>query len=94
MDGRPLGGEPAAIRSADDVGIEERIVRDDEHAVLRHGDIGLERGHADRDRAIEGRQRVLGHEAARPAMTFEVECLRGRGTEREQDSGHEHSEAG
>ena len=53
-----------------------RIVRDDEHAVLGHREIGLERRDADRERALERRQRVLGRKAARAAVALQVE---GRG---------------
>jgi hypothetical protein len=60
-------------------------VADDGDEILRDRDVGFERGDADVERAPERRQRVLGREAARAAMSFDVERARRGGGERERD---------
>jgi hypothetical protein len=58
---------------------------EDRYAVLRHGDVGLDRGNADRERPAKRRERVLRREAARPAVALEVERVRAARREREQE---------
>jgi hypothetical protein len=48
-------------------------VTDDRDEILRDRDVGLDRGDADVECPPEGGERVLGGEAARAAMAFDVE---------------------
>ena len=84
VDHRPGRAEPLAVRSARGVRHQPALVRDHHHAVARHPDVELERGHADRERARERGQRVLRREAARAAVALEVEGMR-----RERDAAGE-----
>ena len=68
-----LGKEPP-IRAARGIRIEPFVVVHDENPILGHGDIGLERRDADRQRLGEGGNRVLRREAACAAMALQVEC--------------------
>src|SRR5262249_18762156 len=87
----PLGSEKLAVRPARVIGIEPAVVADDQHAVLGHGEIELERGHADRERRGERFERVLRHQAAGAAMALQVEgdggggCNQARGKDRRFD---------
>ena len=75
-----LAGLGGSLQGAQhEVRIEQGIVRDHEHAVLRHGEVGLERRDADRERTLECNERILRREAARAAVTLEVEGVRARG---------------
>jgi hypothetical protein len=73
MDRRPGCLDPLAVRAAGEIGIQAAIVMDHDHAVARHAHVELERVDADRERALETRQRVFGRMAARAAMALEVE---------------------
>src|SRR6516225_4314694 len=70
----PPGGEKRAVRSARVVGVETAVVADDENPIAGHDEIELERGHADRQRAREGRQRVFRRQTAGAAIALQVEC--------------------
>jgi len=82
--GRSLDRQEAAARVARDVGIEARIVRDHDHVVAGHGEIGLDGRDPQRKREAKGGERVLGREAARAAMTFDVERVRAAGADRQR----------
>ena len=70
----PRGGEKRAVRSARVIGVETAVVADDKNPIAGHGEIELERGHADRQRGREGRQRVFRRQTAGAAMALQVEC--------------------
>ena len=65
--------DPFAVGPAHQVGIEHRVVADDQDIVLGDGEIGLERGDAEIEGGAEGRQRVLRRQPARAAMALQVE---------------------
>src|SRR5262249_44924244 len=80
----PLGVEKLPVRGAGVVGVETPVVADDENPVAGHGEIELERRHADRQRHGEGWERVFRRQAACAAMTLQVE-RDGRRTQDEAD---------
>jgi hypothetical protein len=73
-----LGVEKFAVRPPRVVGVETAVVADDENAVAGHGEIELERGHADRQRRSEGFEGVFRRQTACAAMALQVECARRR----------------
>ena len=77
-DRRAFGVEEFPVRTARVIRIEPAVVADDQHVVPGHREIELERRDADRERGLEGRERVLGRKAARAAMALQVERVRGR----------------
>ena len=84
VDQRPGLRDPPAVRSAGDIGRHPALVRDDDHPVAGHADVELERADAEGERLGEGRQGVLRSQAARAAMTLEIE-----GVCRERDAADE-----
>src|SRR5215831_11667483 len=68
----PLGVEKLAVRRARVVGVETAVVADDENLVAGHGEIELERRHADRQRHGEGRERVFRRQTACTAVALQV----------------------
>ena len=75
-DGRSRSREPLPVRSARQVGIEIRVVADDDDPVARDREVGLEGRDAEILRQLEGGKRVLGRQAARAAMALQVEGRR------------------
>jgi hypothetical protein len=91
MDRRSAPVEKLSARVARDRRIERRVVINHEHPIARDRDVELERRHAKRKRALKGRQRIFGREAARAAMALQVESLGGARQEqraRERESLH------
>ena len=86
-DGRSGGREPLPVRSARQVGIEQRVVADDDDAVAGHREVGFERRDAEILRHLEPGQRVFGCEPARAAMALQVERRCQPGTSRPDCAG-------
>src|SRR5262249_10051651 len=83
----PLGAEKLAVRRARVVGVETAVVADDENVVAGHGEIELERRHADCQRRGESRERVFRRQTACTAVALQVECD-GHRTQEEADDNH------
>ena len=73
VDRARVSRQPAAVGAADDVGVEPAVVAHHDDAVGGDAHIQLEGGYAERQRACEPRQGVLGREAAGAAVALEVE---------------------
>ena len=73
-----------SVGIADEIGIERWIVRNHDDVVLGDGHVGLDRRHADLQRAAKRRQRIFRREPARATVAFEVEGEGRSGHERQQ----------
>jgi hypothetical protein len=84
-DRRAFGFEEFSVRSARVVRVEAPVMAYDQHAIPGHRDIKLERGHADRQRRVERRERVFGCQAPRAAVALQVKRLARRGGEQHDE---------
>ena len=107
MKGRPVRLDELAGRVARDLGIEQRVVAQDDDTVLRDRAVEFKRGHAKSQGSGESLECVLGPEPATPAVALQVEGPRGhpvrldggggprsyreRQREKESDGGEKHA---
>ncbi len=88
-DGRSLFFQEGAIRPACVLGIEIRVMADDENVVPGHGEVEFKRGDADFQRGLERQNCVFRREPAGAAMALQIESVSRKSHEGEHRDEHD-----